>query len=727
MKKLLLFSLVFVLSSFIFKAYCQEELQEEDTQTTLTKAQQKKLAKEASKQNKSKSSSKSNSKNSKTTTKAADQPQDEYAPDATDNSTNTKANSKDNKTAKTSKASTVKTSSTKKDNSKVAKKKIEVVPEPEAEPAPPVPAPKTDNGDRTYTVQNKSTNPPTYEVLDSSAQGQLNLYRPLNDTNWVSSKNLRQAHDYKAGTEPYPAKPRNMWEFCINVGVPYISGDIQPWFRFGKTNAIGFTVRKALGYVASLRFQYNQGTAYGIQWKGMQYGVLKNPALTGFYDPNVDYTNAGKIFGNYKMTYHAMYGQLVINLNNIKFHRERPKVIFYAVVGGGPLIYRTMMDQLNAQGKMYDYSKIALIDNDHSNDKARRDALKSLWDGTYESYAEQDNSYIHLGQKHIGKNARNYYDWRLDYTACLGMGMSIRLNRRWTLNFETLETLTGDDLLDGQRWQESPINDPSLSGNNDNLNFSSVSLNYNIGSRSAEPLWWLNPMDNQLVVLNEAKNKLARIPEFTDSDNDGVIDFLDREPNTPEGCPVDTHGVMLDSDKDGIPDCRDKEPFSPPGAKVDAEGVAEKKNNPEMDSLMAHIKDLIANGANKNSTFPGWYLPMIHFDLDKDYIKPDFYGDLFHIAQVMKLYPQMKLYVDGHTDIRHSNKYNEELSHRRAENARNFLLKNYGIDPARLIVRYLGKTTNLVKDLPDHYDSRFEREQYINRRVEFTVVPESMQ
>jgi outer membrane protein OmpA-like peptidoglycan-associated protein len=100
---------------------------------------------------------------------------------------------------------------------------------------------------------------------------------------------------------------------------------------------------------------------------------------------------------------------------------------------------------------------------------------------------------------------------------------------------------------------------------------------------------------------------------------------------------------------------------------------------------------------------------------------------MFHIAQVMKMYPQMKVYVDGHTDIRHSNTYNDNLSLRRAENSKNFIIKNYGIDPERLIVRHLGKSTNMVRDLPDHYDPRFEREQYINRRVEFTVVPESMQ
>ena len=51
---------------------------------------------------------------------------------------------------------------------------------------------------------------------------------------------------------------------------------------------------------------------------------------------------------------------------------------------------------------------------------------------------------------------------------------------------------------------------------------------------------------------------------LADADDDGVVDYLDREPNTPAGTPVDTHGVSLDSDKDGCPDSEDPEPFSTP-------------------------------------------------------------------------------------------------------------------------------------------------------------------
>jgi hypothetical protein len=48
-----------------------------------------------------------------------------------------------------------------------------------------------------------------------------------------------------------------------------------------------------------------------------------------------------------------------------------------------------------------------------------------------------------------------------------------------------------------------------------------------------------------------------------DNDKDGVCDFLDKEPNTAEGCAVDTHGVTLDTDGDGVPDCKDNEKITP--------------------------------------------------------------------------------------------------------------------------------------------------------------------
>ncbi|UCG52039.1 MAG: OmpA family protein [Candidatus Latescibacterota bacterium] len=57
-----------------------------------------------------------------------------------------------------------------------------------------------------------------------------------------------------------------------------------------------------------------------------------------------------------------------------------------------------------------------------------------------------------------------------------------------------------------------------------------------------------------------------------DSDGDGVYDGIDKCPDTPEGAVVDEVGCPLDSDKDGIYDGLDQCPDTPKKAKVDFNG-----------------------------------------------------------------------------------------------------------------------------------------------------------
>lgn len=77
-----------------------------------------------------------------------------------------------------------------------------------------------------------------------------------------------------------------------------------------------------------------------------------------------------------------------------------------------------------------------------------------------------------------------------------------------------------------------------------------------------------------------------------DSDNDGVIDFLDECPNTPQGVPVDKKGCPFDTDGDGIPDYLDAEINSPKGAVVDSLG----RTIPD-DSLEKFLTSLDTGGA----------------------------------------------------------------------------------------------------------------------------------
>lgn len=76
------------------------------------------------------------------------------------------------------------------------------------------------------------------------------------------------------------------------------------------------------------------------------------------------------------------------------------------------------------------------------------------------------------------------------------------------------------------------------------MQYSSIRLNFNIGSssKSSEPLYWLNPLENVLADLSDInKQDIA----LKDSDGDGVVDAIDQEPNTPPDVEVDTKGRVF--------------------------------------------------------------------------------------------------------------------------------------------------------------------------------------
>ncbi len=80
----------------------------------------------------------------------------------------------------------------------------------------------------------------------------------------------------------------------------------------------------------------------------------------------------------------------------------------------------------------------------------------------------------------------------------------------------------------------------------------------------------------------------------------------------------------------------------------------------------------------------------VHFALDKDFISSKSGEILDKIAVVMEQYPNIVIELQGHTDSRASNAYNQDLAKRRATNTRNYLIKK-GIASERMIIRSFGE------------------------------------
>ncbi len=220
--------------------------------------------------------------------------------------------------------------------------------------------------------------------------------------------------------------------------------------------------------------------------------------------------------------------------------------------------------------------------------------------------------------------------------------------------------------------------------------------------------------------------------QIKDTDGDGVMDQLDREPNTPKGVLVYGNGVSIDSDKDQLPDYKDDCPLKP--------GPIENKGCPMLqDSDNDGInddKDLCPNtpGKAENKGCPqpqaqkqqmviqniNLLSANVFFNTGKDAIRASSYSTLNRIAELIKQLPvNIKFLIEGHTDNRDRNNFNQYLSERRAANVRKYLVRK-GVSLKRLTSKGYGETR------PKFSNETAEGRQ-LNRRVEIHPYNENIE
>lgn len=190
-----------------------------------------------------------------------------------------------------------------------------------------------------------------------------------------------------------------------------------------------------------------------------------------------------------------------------------------------------------------------------------------------------------------------------------------------------------------------------------------------------------------------------------DFDRDGFIDSEDKCVQVPgvapHGCPApapepEPEPAPVDTDGDGLVDEEDKcmsEPETVNGFE-DEDGCPDELPK-EVEAFSGVVKG-------------------IQFATGKSEIRSKSYRILNKAVEIFKKYPSIRVEIQGHTDDRGKESYNQQLSQARALAVREYLIAQ-GIDEARITSKGFGPSSPVASN-----KTKSGRAQ--NRRIEFRIV-----
>ncbi|MRI62427.1 OmpA family protein [Ornithobacterium rhinotracheale] len=260
-----------------------------------------------------------------------------------------------------------------------------------------------------------------------------------------------------------------------------------------------------------------------------------------------------------------------------------------------------------------------------------------------------------------------------------GGGLRYKVSQRLDIEAKAMYYFTGDEEFDGStngfdngaKFQDGTPIGPVANfeeGKDDGLFTFSIGALLKLGKHH-EHLSWADPLaDIYPGPSPEELQAMLVVCAQGDHDDDGVCDDWDRELNTPLGARVDGAGRALDTDLDGVIDLYDK--------CVTLPGPADNDGCPLHQDAEAAINLAISN---------------LEFSLDSDVISPSYYPLLDKAAEYLKYYKDDVYNVVGHTDTRASEAYNMNLSRRRAQAVKDYLVQKHGVPSEQLNVVAMGE------------------------------------
>src|ERR1700682_6068372 len=86
----------------------------------------------------------------------------------------------------------------------------------------------------------------------------------MRDSSLIPAKRTPQHNEFLNNAYRFPAKPRNELEVGIKGGLSTVSGSVRAWLP---TGGVGIHVRKSMGYIFSLRLEYDYLRMKGLNWQ----------------------------------------------------------------------------------------------------------------------------------------------------------------------------------------------------------------------------------------------------------------------------------------------------------------------------------------------------------------------------------------------------------------------------------------------------------------------------
>ena len=245
-----------------------------------------------------------------------------------------------------------------------------------------------------------------------------------------------------------------------------------------------------------------------------------------------------------------------------------------------------------------------------------------------------------------------------------------------------------DNTLDGNG---STANIPGFTG----VNYrATLGLSVYLGSKKEHADWVDTSLESKYKQKAEKlEDRIAKLEDdLQDTDKDGIPDYLDREPDTPNGVEVNSKGVAVDNNNNGVPDDLETaldEKF------VSNESVQKMKESSDVGKILAN-RGYINVYFRFNSTQPEYYS----------------LNAITQILEYMRANPQSNAILTGYSDAIGKDQYNLKLSEDRAKRVYEILVAA-GIKESRISYKGGG--------VDDSVDKSSKAARQLTRRVKFEL------